>query len=208
MLSQQAFSVITATTARKTLESVAEMAPDLVVLDVHLEGSGNGFEICRLLRQRSPLLPIILMSSVYKTELDRVCGFDGGADDYLIKPFGTRELIARIGARLRRSAAMSNGPQVYLFDSVNIDFRTRIVTRSGKRVLLTRMEYALLECLVNRKGEVVSREDLLRIVWGHLTPARTRTVDTHVLELRKKLEIRPDEPVHFRSVRGLGYQFI
>jgi len=204
-LTGEGFEVTAVDNGPKAVQCVTYDKPDVVILDVMLPGE-SGLSVCRTLRQREPDLPIVLMSCRRTDELDRVCGFEGGADDYLIKPFGMRELVARINARLRRaSPALA---RTCTFSDVRIDFATKIVTRCGKRVLLTRMEYDLLAHLADCRGQIISREELLRVVWGHTKPTHTRTVDTHILALRKKLERDPEHPVHLRSVRGIGYHFL
>lgn len=186
------------------LELVESSHPDLILLDVGLPEM-DGFEICRRLRRQGWVMPIIFIT-VRDEEIDRVVGLELGADDYVVKPFCERELIARIGACLRRvnRSSMITG---YRFDDVDVDFAQRTVRRAGRPVRLTDKEFRLLMYLIQRRGEVVTRDELLDRIWGYDTYPVTRTVDTHILSLRRKLDRTPPEPQHIRSVHGEGYRF-
>lgn len=151
-------------------------------------------------------MPIIMLTA-RDQEIDRVVGLEIGADDYIVKPFSERELIARVRACLRRShrAATLTG---FSFDDVEIDFVHRSVRRGGKPLKLTDKEFQVLVYLIHRRGEVVTRDELLDRVWGYDSHPVTRTVDTHVFALRRKLESDPARPLHILSVHGEGYKFV
>ena len=190
------------------LRAVADHAPDLVILDVNLPVM-SGTEVCRLMRTRpeSAHTPIIMLTA-RTSEADRVAGLDLGADDYVTKPFGVLELLARVGALLRRTrpAAPDVTPAAERFGEVELDMATRSVRRNGSPVALTPMEFDLLVALLRRKGAVASRIQLLAEVWGHSSAVLTRTVDTHIGELRRKLEPDPANPKHILTVRKAGYR--
>ena len=185
------------------LKAALDDAPDLVVLDVMLP-SMNGFEVLRELRRRGSTAGIIMLTAK-SLEDDKVLGLDLGADDYVQKPFGLSELIARIGAVLRRRQAQQ--PSVVAFDDVVIDRRARAVTRGGVDVSLSPREMALLLFLIDHPGRAHTRDALLEGAWGLDYEGTERTVDNFVVSLRKKLEQDPDAPQHFVTVRGVGYRF-
>ena len=141
-------------------------------------------------------------------EIDRVVGLEIGADDYMTKPFGVRELLARIRVRLRRRGSAATGDAVVRFDDVEVDFDKCEVTRQGRRIDLTGKELDVLRLLVRWRGEIVTRDRLLEEVWGYEHYPTTRTVDNHILRLRQKLEQNPSDPRHILSVYGEGYKFV
>jgi DNA-binding response OmpR family regulator len=176
---------------------------DLIVLDVMLPRK-DGFEVCRELRRTGLRMPIIMLTA--KTQdSDKVLGLELGADDYVTKPFNPRELRARIKAVLRRSGGEL--PESYSFGDVEVDFRSHEVRRAGKPVTLTHMEYKLLTTFIRRRGRVLSRTDLLDDVWGRDNVVTDRVVDTHITNLRKKVEPKPSRPRYLVAVRGAGYRF-
>jgi DNA-binding response OmpR family regulator len=181
-----------------------EGAFDLILLDVMLPGK-DGFEICRELR-RSGLRTPILMLTAKAHEEQKVMGLELGADDYVTKPFGTRELRARIKALLRRAAG---GPQedCVRFSDVEVDFGRGEVRAAGKAVDLTPIEFRLLSVLIRAGGRVLNREQLMDAAWGPGTYASGRVVDNHIANLRRKIEPDPARPRYLRNVRGLGYRF-
>ena len=182
-------------------------APDLVLLDVMLPGM-SGLDVCRAMRVKGIDIPIIMLTARAE-EVDRVVGLEIGADDYVTKPFGLRELIARIDARLRRDAARPAARQGReSFGPIEVDFDGHRVTREGRPVDLSAKEFDLLRVLVQRRGEVVTRQLLLRDVWGYEQAPNTRTIDTHVLKLRQKLEDDPATPRFLLSVYGEGYKWV
>jgi len=177
-------------------------APDLVVLDLMLSGL-DGLKILTELRKTDASTPVLILTAK-QTEGDKVRGLRLGADDYVTKPFGLMELLARIEALLRRGAHPR--PATIRFGDVEIDTGARTVTRAKEAVSVRPMEYDLLLALVKRRGAAASRLDLLREVWGYATAAETRTVDTHVFELRRKLEADPAHPRHLLTVWRVGYR--
>jgi DNA-binding response OmpR family regulator len=165
----------------------------------------NGFDVCRQLRPERPDLWIIMLT-VRNQEADRVTGFEVGADDYVTKPFSLRELAGRIRVGLRRSGGNRQGP-FYAFGDVQIDVRARQVLKGGAEVQVTRKEFEILVLLLQRAGDVVTRDEFLNTLWGEDVYVTHRTVDTHLSTLRKKLETDPNAPVYFVGVRGVGYRF-
>lgn len=186
------------------LKRALDEAPDLVILDVMLP-SMNGFEVLRELRRRGSTSGIIMLTAKGLEE-DKVMGLDLGADDYVQKPFGLSELIARINAVLRRRSAQQ--PSLVEFgDAVVVDRRARTVSRKGELVAVSPREMSLLLFLVDHPGRAHSRDQLLEGAWGLDYEGTERTVDNFVVSLRKKLEVDADAPAHFITVRGLGYRF-
>ncbi|HSB16290.1 MAG TPA: response regulator transcription factor [Bryobacteraceae bacterium] len=185
------------------LKAALEMRPDVLLLDVMLPGM-NGFDICRKLRPELPEMWIILLT-VRGQEVDRVTGFEAGADDYVVKPFSLRELMARVRVGLRRKTP-ANHQRVYKFGDVEIDLRSRTVKRTGRDVPVTRKEFEILALLARRPGEVIPRDEFCDLIWGPDVFVTQRVIDTHIASLRKKIEPEPDEPQHIFSVRGVGYK--
>ena len=184
------------------LERARAWSPDLVVLDLMLPGL-DGLRVLSELRRSDPATPVLILTAK-ESEADKVRGLRLGADDYVTKPFGLMELIARVEALLRR-----RGPQLpaqHRFGEVEVQTASRSVRRAGELVALRPMEYDLLLALLRRRGAVASRLDLLREVWGYASAAETRTVDTHVFELRRKLERDPAHPRHILTVWKVGYR--
>jgi two-component system, OmpR family, alkaline phosphatase synthesis response regulator PhoP len=184
----------------------AEQAFDLMILDVMLPGM-NGFDVCRAVRQRGFDGAIIMLTARAQVD-DRVEGLATGADDYLIKPFEPKELLARVGALLRRLGKTPLTPVLqYQFDNVAIDFERREVLRGGIPVNLTAKELQLLRQLIDLRGQVVSRDRLLARIWHDQPFIGPRTVDVHIAWLRQKLEQNPQTPRRILTVRGEGYSF-
>jgi len=186
----------------EALEAFRETKPDLVLLDVMLPGI-DGVEVCKLIRAES-MVPIVMLTARGDTQ-DVVAGLEAGADDYIVKPFRhPSELVARIRTRLRRSTLPSTG-QVSIGD-LKIDMVAHEVTRGGKKILLTRLEFELLAALAKEPGRVFTREALLSEVWGYHHSTDTRLVNVHVQRLRSKVELDPDNPEIVLTVRGVGYR--
>ena len=185
------------------LDAARRARPDLVVLDLMLPGL-DGYRVLRQLRDDGLTMPVLILTAKGE-EADKVRGFRLGADDYVTKPFGVLELLARVEALLRRTrpAAPGGGER---FGDVEVDRATRIVRRDGQPVSLTPMEFDLLVALIDRRGAVATRLELLSQVWGHSSAVMTRTVDTHIGELRRKLEADPSAPRHILTVRKAGYR--
>jgi DNA-binding response OmpR family regulator len=188
------------------LAAARRTAPDLIVLDLMLPGM-DGYRVLRHLREAGLTMPVLILTARGE-EADKVLGFRLGADDYVTKPFGVLELLARVQALLRRSrpAAGTGKRGVHRFGEVEVDLATRTVRRNGHVVALTPMEFDLLVALLERHGAVVSRVELLTEVWGHSSAVLTRTIDTHIGELRRKLEADPSTPRHILTVRKAGYR--
>ncbi len=179
---------------------------DLVILDIGLPRR-NGLEVCRGIRQARNNVPILMLTARSQV-VDKVVGLQLGADDYLTKPFDMMELVARVAALLRRTEPRGGAvPGSYEFGAIRIDFRRGETTRNGQPVSLSAREFQLMKYLIERRGEIVSREKLLEQVWGYHSLPETRTVDVHMAWLRAKLENNPRYPEYFLTVRGMGYKF-
>jgi DNA-binding response OmpR family regulator len=176
---------------------------DLILLDVMLPGR-DGFEVCRDVRRAGLPTPIIMLTA-RAGEAEKVLGLELGADDYVTKPFSPRELRARIKAALRRSSG--EAPEIYCFGDIEIDFARAELRRRGAPVEATSLEFKLLGAFVKNRGRVLSRNQLLEAAWGHGTFVTDRTVDHHIVNLRRKIERHPGDPRYLVSVRGMGYRF-
>ncbi len=205
-LGLEGYVVRAATDAASGLAAALEWKPDVILLDIMLPGRTTGLDVCRDLRARGVQTPILVVSAK-ATEMDRVQGLNTGADDYLTKPFGLQELLARVNALLRR-ARVPEPPQAEIarFAAVQADFTAGEVTRDGKVVEMTARELALLRFLWQREGRVLTRQSILDAVWGQEYFGTERTVDNFITRLRQKLD-DADEPAHFLTVRGVGYRF-
>ncbi|HEV3052585.1 MAG TPA: response regulator transcription factor [Longimicrobium sp.] len=187
------------------LQRAREDRPDLVILDLMLPGM-DGYRVLRTLRAEGNRVPVLILTARGE-EADKVLGFRSGADDYVTKPFGLLELLARVEALLRRAnGGVADAPPIDRFGEVEMDRAARTVMRRGETVSLAPREFDLLLALYDRNGGVISRQDLLREVWGHRGAVLTRTVDIHVAELRRKLEDDPAEPRHILTVWKKGYR--
>ncbi len=202
-LSRAGYDVDAAADGEAARDRFADRAPDLVVLDLMLPRL-DGLSVLRWLRTRSTTCPVLILSAKDR-ESDKVEGLRAGADDYLTKPFGADELVARIEALLRRA----RGPQDAVhFGDVRVDIARRRVERAGREVVLSRTELELLAFLVRHRDRIVTRREILDAVWGHDAASTDRAVDYHVLNLRKKLEPDPATPRHIVTRHGLGYQLV
>ena len=205
-LSDEGFEVDSAVTGTDGLRKAVEKAPDLIILDIMLPEM-DGLEVCRKLRQKNISTPVIMLTAKGE-EIDKVVGLELGADDYITKPFSIRELIARIKARLRNAEReLKPVPGVYSFGDVEIDFARFKVRRKGNELDLTSLELDILKYFIVHRGEVVSRNDLLDKIWGYESYPTTRTIDNHILKMRKKIEDDPSHPRYIISVYGGGYRF-
>ena len=204
-LRDEGYAVETALDGEDGLEKASNSAFDLIVLDIMLPRL-NGLDVCRELRKRGIATPI-LMLTVRNETVDKVVGLRMGADDYLTKPFDAAELLARIDALLRRLANRPGEGQ-HQFGSIRVDLGKSQVTRDGKRVYLTGREFQLLRYFVEHAGTIISRDELLRAVWGYESNTFTRTVDTHVRSIRQKLEEKPHWPALIMTISGIGYKLI
>jgi two-component system, OmpR family, alkaline phosphatase synthesis response regulator PhoP len=197
-------AVTTVETGEQALEHLRSHRPDLIVLDLMLPGL-DGYQVLRRLRADGHDMPVLILTARAQ-ETDKVLGFRLGADDYVTKPFGVLEVLARVSALLRRASRYASLKAVERIGAIEINQETRAVSRAGAPVELAPMEFALLMALIARRGATVSRLDLLRDVWGHSAAVVTRTVDTHIAELRRKLEDDPAHPVYILTVRKVGYR--
>jgi len=205
-LEREGFEVAKAFTGNAGLAMALSQNPDLVVLDVMLPGM-NGLDVCRELRNRGFERPIIMLTAKGE-EIDRVVGLEIGADDYVPKPFGLRELLARIRVRLRRQPIARRIPAHYTFGEIAIDFERFVATRNGQPIIMTAKEFEVLALFVRCRNEVLARDRVLNEVWGHDCHVAPRTVDAHILKLRQKLETNPAEPDYILTVYGEGYKFV
>lgn len=205
-LARDGHKVFTASDGNDALRLHREIHPDLVVLDLMLPGL-NGFEVCRTLREESDV-PIVMLTA-RTTEQDKLEGLDLGADDYVTKPFSPKELAARVRAVLRRlpEDSTQRGPAEITQGEIRMNFSTHEAWVSGNLLKLTPMEFRLLGVLVKEPGVVFSRSQLVNRVFGYDFDGFDRTVDVHVLNLRRKIEPDPEHPIYLKTVYGAGYKF-
>jgi DNA-binding response OmpR family regulator len=201
----EGYGVQIAPDGNAAVETFKTSAPSAVVLDLRLPGL-SGREVCREFKQNSPAVPIIVLSATSDVS-DKVLLLELGADDYVTKPFSPRELLARVRAALRRTVRPP-ATEKYSFADIFIDFTKMEVIREGKPLALTAQEFKTLKFMVQNPERVITRDELLNDVWGYHNYPSTRTVDNHILKLRQKLEKDPANPVHFRTVHGVGYKFV
>ena len=200
----EGYEVLQAQDGRSGLAKALDEGPDLVVLDLMLPEL-NGFEVLKELRRRGRDTPVVVLSAKGQ-ETDKILGLNLGADDYVVKPFGLQELLARIKAVLRRRHPAAGTPPV-TFGDVEVDMVARTVARAGKPVELTAQEFKLLAHFLAQPGRIFTREELLSGAWGYDYEGSARTVDNFVRQLRLKFEPDPEAPRYFLTVRGLGYRF-
>jgi len=203
-LKMEGYATVIARDGEAALKQVKERNPDLIVLDIMLPKL-SGFEVCKKLKEQGSPVPIIILSA-QGDETDKVLGLELGADDYVTKPFSPRELLVRIKAVLRRSSPAAKIKEAYEFDNVKVDFKRFQVFKDGAEVKLTSAEFKILKLLLANKGEPVSRHTILGDIWS--SEVTTRTVDTHIWNLREKLEEDPSKPKHLITVHRIGYKFI
>jgi DNA-binding response OmpR family regulator len=201
----EGFAVDISADGKSAVEAFRAAAPAAVVLDLRLPAM-SGRDVCREIKQQAPALPIIVLSAASDVA-DKVLLLELGADDYVTKPFSPRELLARVRAALRRTVRVESA-DVVEFAGISVDFTKMEITREGQVVVLTAQEFKTLKFLVQNAERVISRDELLNEVWGYQNYPSTRTVDNHILKLRQKLEKDPANPVHFRTVHGMGYKFV
>lgn len=205
-LEMENFEVISATDGEEGFRLACEERVDLIVIDWVLP-SLSGLEICKKLREKGVMAPIIMLSGKKKEEIDKVLGLELGADDYITKPFGIKEFIARIKAVLRRTKPEAIEIEEYSFGDVSIDFKKQTAFKGKKELYLTAKEFGLLNLLISHEGEVVSRDTILNEVWGYDKFPTTRTVDTFIHNLRKKIEDDPAHPIYLITIPWSGYKF-
>jgi DNA-binding response OmpR family regulator len=202
-LEREGYRVVSASDGEKAITLARSERPDLMILDLMLPAV-DGLEVCRILR-REMTLPILMLTARVG-EVDKVVGLEIGADDYVTKPFSTRELLARIRALLRRTTTPAD-EEVLVSGDLRVDMKRREVTRNDRTVELKPKEMELLIYFMRNKGRAFTREQLLREVWGYDFYGDSRTVDVHVSWLRQKIEEQPGKPVRILTVRGVGYRF-
>jgi DNA-binding response OmpR family regulator len=208
-LRAKGYRVTVATRGATGLELAERVRPDLIILDIMLPDI-DGFEVCRRLKSAAREIagtPIIMLSA-RGAELDRVRGLELGADDYVTKPFSLMELLARVSAVLRRQARATAEPDMLEFGDVRIDFARQTALKAGRRLELPARAFAILKVFARRPGEVVTRDVLLEEAWGYERYPNTRTVDNHLVKLRRALEDEPERPRHLITVHGAGYRLL
>jgi two-component system alkaline phosphatase synthesis response regulator PhoP len=206
-LESAGYRVFTAENGEKALAIAGREKPDLIILDLMLPVL-DGTEVCKKLRMRGDRTPIIMLT-VKDKEIDKVLGLELGADDYMTKPFSLRELMARVKAVFRRTDEKPSDPSVFRFGGIELDFKKFEASSKGKKLELTPLEFHILKLLIGRMGEVLTRDDFLDGIWGEDNVAVSfRTVDSHIANIRKKIEDDPSSPRHILSIRGVGYKFV
>ena len=200
------FTVIEAADGEQGLELAFSERPDLIVLDLMLPKI-NGFEVCRTIRRHDRTTPILILSAK-EQEMDKLTGFDQGADDYITKPFSVRELVARIKAALRRTLTEEEAPALHEFGRIKVDVPGQTLEVDGAPLEVSNREFRLLCYLIENEGRVLSRDQILNKVWGFDYEGTARTIDNFINKLRAKIEVEPTEPEHIVTVRGVGYKFV
>jgi DNA-binding response OmpR family regulator len=202
----EGFGVEIASSGTAGLERFRADPPTALVLDLRLPGM-SGQDVCREIKQADPSIPVVVLSAKSDV-MDKVLLLEMGADDYVTKPFSPRELLARVRSAMRRSVRVTPSTDRASFGDVRVDFSKMELTRNGQQVAMTAQEFKILRFMLQNPERVISREELLNMVWGYQNYPSTRTVDNHILKLRQKLEKDPANPVHFRTVHSAGYKFI
>jgi len=202
----EGYEVVSAYNGAEGLERALAESPDLVLLDVMMPKM-SGLDVCKQLKAKRPSIPIIMLTARGQ-EVDKVVGLELGADDYVTKPFSIRELIARVKAVLRRSRTLPKEHDRYSFGDADVNLHACRVTRGGKEIELSAIEFELLKYFICHAGEVLTRDRLLEEVWGYDSYPSTRTVDAHLVRVRQKLEPDPEQPHFFLTVHGMGYRFV
>ena len=204
LLEKEGFHPVLAEDGNTGYKQALTLKPALILVDLRMPGM-SGVEVCKNLRAASMKTPLIVLSAI-GDEIDKVLLLEIGADDYIVKPFGTRELLARIRALLRRTSGSDT--KVLSFAGVEVDLTRRVVTKHSEEIKLTRAEYNLLTYFLQNPDRALTRDMILNSVWGYESFPNTRTVDAHVVRLRQKLEPDAAAPRHFLTVHGVGYRFL
>jgi len=202
----EGYEVAVARDGNEGLEKASTEKPDIILLDVMLPLM-SGIDVCRTLRARGIETPILMLTA-RSQEIDKVVGLEVGADDYVTKPFSVKELLARIRAHLRRAARQVVEIESFTFGDVELNFKKYAARKGGRALELSAREFDILRYLIRRRGEIVTRDQLLDEVWGYDSTPVTRTVDNHIARLRQKIEQDPSEPRHIVTVHRLGYRFV
>jgi DNA-binding response OmpR family regulator len=204
MLEREGFRPVLASNGKTGLNQALALKPDLLLVDLRMPGL-SGIEVCKQFRAAGMKTPLIVVSAI-SDEIDKVLLLEIGADDYVVKPFGTRELLARIRALLRRCSA--DAAKVLAFDDVEVDLTRRVVIKKEEELELTRGEYNLLTYFLQNPDLALTRDMILNSVWGYESFPNTRMVDAYVVRLRQKFELDVGHPQHFLTVHGVGYRFL
>lgn len=204
LLEKEGFRPVLAADGKTGYQQALALKPALILVDLRMPGL-SGVEVCKQLRAAGMKTPLIVLSAIGE-EMDKVLLLEIGADDYIVKPFGTRELLARIHAVLRRTSAEDT--KVIAFADVEVDLTRRVVSKRGEELKFTRAEYNLLTYFLQNPDRALTRDMILNSVWGYESFPNTRTVDAHVVRLRQKLEPDAGSPRHFLTVHGVGYRFL
>jgi DNA-binding response OmpR family regulator len=204
VLAGEGYRVLTAAEGESGLQRAVQEKPDLILLDVMMPKL-DGYALCAELRRLGNPVSILMLTAKGQVE-DRVTGLDAGADDYLVKPFSTEELLARVRALLRRTRRQGHTPSRMKLGEVEIDLARQTAARGRKSLHLTAKEFAMLRLMAEAAGEPVSRERFLDLVWGYTAFPTTRTVDNHIASLRAKIEPDPEQPRWIKTVHGVGYR--
>ena len=204
LLESEGYRALTAADGARGLERARAEKPDLILLDIMMPKL-DGFALCAELRRLGSAVPVLMLTAKGQIE-DRVHGLDAGADDYLVKPFSTEELLARVRALLRRMERKTRTALKLKLGEVEIDLARQTAARGKKRVPLTAKEFAMLRLMAEAQGEPVTRERFLDAVWGYTAFPTTRTVDNHIASLRAKIEPNPESPRWIQTVHGVGYK--
>jgi DNA-binding response OmpR family regulator len=204
LLTSEGYRALTAADGERGLERALDEKPDLILLDIMMPKL-DGFALCAELRRLASAVPVLMLTAKGQVQ-DRITGLDAGADDYLVKPFSTEELLARVRALLRRVERKTRMPLKLKMDDVEIDLARQIAMRGKRQLRLTAKEFAMLRLMAEGEGEPVSRERFLDTVWGYAAFPTTRTVDNHIASLRAKLEKHPAAPRWIKTVHGVGYK--
>jgi DNA-binding response OmpR family regulator len=204
VLAAEGYRVLTAADGESGLQRAIKEKPDLILLDIMMPKL-DGYAVCAELRRLSNPVPILMLTAKGQVH-DRVQGLDAGADDYLVKPFSTEELLARVRALLRRTQRQAHAPTRLNFGDLEVDLIRQTARRGRRELHFTAKEFAMLRLMAESPGEPVSRERFLDIVWGYTAFPTTRTVDNHIAALRAKIEPDPDNPRWLKTVHGVGYR--
>lgn len=202
----EGYDVVVAGDGEEGIIKACDEKPDIILLDIMLPKM-SGLDVCRHLRSRGVAVPIIMLTARGQ-EIDKVVGLEAGADDYVTKPFGLNELLARVRAHLRRAMRQVADMEVYRFGDISLNFKQYHATKGGRHLELTPREFEILKFFILRRDEIVTREQLLNEVWGYENFPVSRTVDNHIAKLRQKIEDLPAEPQHIITVHRVGYKFI
>jgi DNA-binding response OmpR family regulator len=202
----EGYEVAVARNGKEGLEKASTEKPDIILLDVMLPLM-SGIDVCRTLRTRGIETPILMLTA-RSQEIDKVIGLEVGADDYVTKPFSIKELLARIRAHLRRASKQVVDIENFSFGDVELNFKKYVARKGGQALELSAREFEILRYLIRRRGEIVTRDQLLDEVWGYRSTPVTRTVDNHIARLRQKIEQDPSEPRHIITVHRIGYRFV